>query len=76
MKSKHWMYLAATMIFGPPLCLALIAACSLFMYLTEPWGWLLLFLLFGLSFGTILVGVIIRYGGKRNERMLDGEERS
>lgn len=67
MKSKHVLLLAGALVFGPPCCLALIGACTLFMYLTEPWGWFLLFLLLGLPVGTVVVGLIIRYGG-RHER--------
>lgn len=64
MNTKNLMRIALAMIFGPPLCLALMYAGSLFMYLTEPWGWFLLFLVLALPFGTIVVGFIIRVGAK------------
>jgi len=63
MQGRTLLILAALLLFAPPLLFTCISLFLLFMVLTEPWGWLALFLLLALPLGTLLVGLIIRYGG-------------
>lgn len=64
MQGKTLLILACLVLLGPPLIFTCISLFLLFMYLTEPWGWFLLFLLLGLPLGTLLVGAILWYGNR------------
>jgi hypothetical protein len=60
MQSKTLLLLACLLLFGPPLAFTCISLFLLFMVLTEPWGWLGLFLLLAVPMGTLLIGLILR----------------